>query len=206
MSCEIIQFSAAARTTRKAPRKPTAAKFTASCDDREERRPLEPPLTETCKNSRLRLTRRDAWWRAERVTDYWRARLDWHSALEIAHLHEIADSASLPLPGKESRFDLVDKWREAVVKQLLTPAPDGAAVTWKRAQLAGRRFSQLPTKQSGLNEQSPMTSRSSTHIRREPSGAPHEAPAPIGQEAQPAADCRARKAAEAMKGFLTIPE
>jgi hypothetical protein len=28
------------------------------------------------------------------------------------------------------------KKREAVVKQLLTPAPDGAAVTWKRAQLA----------------------------------------------------------------------
>jgi hypothetical protein len=44
------------------------------------------------------------------------------------------------------RLDLVDKWREAVVKQLLTPAPDGAAVTWKRAKLAGRGFSRLPTK------------------------------------------------------------
>jgi hypothetical protein len=41
---------------------------------------------------------------------------------------------------------LVDTWREAVVKQLLTPAPDGAAVAWKRAKLAGRGFSHLPTK------------------------------------------------------------
>jgi hypothetical protein len=36
-------------------------------------------------------------------------------------------------------------------------------------------------------------------------GSSHEAPAPIGQEAQPAADSCARKADEAMKGFLTIP-
>jgi hypothetical protein len=33
-----------------------------------------------------------------------------------------------------------------------------------------------------------------------------EAPAPIGQKAQPAADRRARKAAEAMKGLLRTPE
>jgi hypothetical protein len=32
-------------------------------------------------------------------------------------------------------------WREAVVQQLLTPA----AVVWKRAQVAGRGFSHLPT-------------------------------------------------------------
>jgi hypothetical protein len=32
------------------------------------------------------------------------------------------------------------------VKKLLTPAPDLRAVTWKRAQLAGRRFSHLPTR------------------------------------------------------------
>jgi hypothetical protein len=38
------------------------------------------------------------------------------------------------------------------------------------------------------------------------SRARHEAPAPVGQKAQPAADRRARKAVEAMKGFLTTPE
>jgi hypothetical protein len=80
------------------------------------------------------------------VTEYWRARLDWNSALEIAQKYRIADSASFPSVENENRFGLVDTWREAVVKQLLTPAPDGAAVAWKRAQLAGRGFSHLPTK------------------------------------------------------------
>jgi len=40
---------------------------------------------------------------------------------------------------------LVDTWREAVVKQLLTPLPDLAAIIWKRAKLASREFAQLPT-------------------------------------------------------------
>ena len=60
---------------------------------------------------------------------------------------EIGDSASFPEPREiETRWDMIGKWRAAVVKQLLTPAPDDAAVTWKRAQLAGRGFSYLPTK------------------------------------------------------------
>jgi hypothetical protein len=36
------------------------------------------------KNSRLRIARRDAWWRAGRVTDYWRARLDWPSITVVS--------------------------------------------------------------------------------------------------------------------------
>jgi hypothetical protein len=154
MSCEIIQFSAAARPARKGTYKPAATEGTAIGDGaltprqlrREGKPELPPPATETAKNSRIRIERRDAWWHAGWVSEYWRARLDWHSALEIAHKYEIGDSASFQLPGHNSRFELVDKWREAVVKQLLTPAPDGAAVAWKRAQLAGRGFSHLPTK------------------------------------------------------------
>lgn len=33
------------------------------------------------------------------------------------------------------RFGLIDLWRAALVKQMLTPAPDAAAVLWKRTQL-----------------------------------------------------------------------
>jgi hypothetical protein len=95
MSCEIIQFSAAARPARKALDKSTAAKVIASYDC-EERHPLAPPLTETCKNSRLRIARRGAWWHARRLVNYWRARMDWYHALEIAQQHGIADSASFP--------------------------------------------------------------------------------------------------------------
>jgi hypothetical protein len=109
-----------------------------------ERKPLPEPQTETCKNQRLRNARKHAWNRACWTTDYWRARLDWESELSCAQRWEIADSASLPSVG--DRNSLVKIWREAVVKQLLTPAPDGAAVAWKRAQLAGRGFSHLPTK------------------------------------------------------------
>jgi hypothetical protein len=41
---------------------------------------------------------------------------------------------------------LVDKWREAVAKKLLTPAPDPAAITWKRAKLKSSDFPHLPIK------------------------------------------------------------
>jgi hypothetical protein len=154
MSCEIIQFSTAARPVRSASDKQAPVGVTAIGNRlltprqrrREGKPELPPPATETAKNARIRTERRDAWWLAERVSEYWRTRLDWHSALGTAQKYGIADSASFPSAENESPFGLVDTWREAVVKQLLTPAPDGAAVTWKRAQLAGRGFSHLPTK------------------------------------------------------------
>jgi hypothetical protein len=93
MSCEVIQFSGFARPVRKAVGKPNSAEITDErindcitrvMERRERREKLPPPLTETAKNSRIRIARRDAWWHADRVADYWRARMDWHSALEIA--------------------------------------------------------------------------------------------------------------------------
>lgn len=65
--------------------------------------------------------------------------------MKLPKRYGIADSASFP-PTENDRIRLVDKWREAVVKQLLTPAPDLAAITWKRAKLASRDFSYLPIK------------------------------------------------------------
>jgi hypothetical protein len=53
-------------------------------------------LTDTCRNQRLRLSRRDAWWVARRSTDYWRARLDWHTALGLAQEYNVADANSYP--------------------------------------------------------------------------------------------------------------
>jgi hypothetical protein len=100
------------------------------------KRPLPEPLTETCKNQRLRLTRREVWWKASRLMQYWRARLDWHSALQCGQSHGgVADANSFPSADEENRFALVEMWRAANVKLILTPAPDAAAVAWKRAQL-----------------------------------------------------------------------
>jgi hypothetical protein len=56
----------------------------------------------------------------------------------------IGDSASFPSARNENRSGLVDAWREAVAKQLLTPAPYLGAVTWKRAKFKSRDFAHLP--------------------------------------------------------------
>jgi len=139
MSCEIIQFSVTAR-----PARPVSDKRPLGQRMREVKPALPPTATETAKNSRIRIARRDDWWHAGRVADYWRARLDWCSALGFAQRHEIADSGSFPSAEEESRYGLVEKWREAVARQLLTPAPTVADVAWKRAKIKSREFKQLP--------------------------------------------------------------
>ena len=35
---------------------------------------------------------------------------------------------------------MVKRWREAMARQLLTPAPDVGSVTWKKMVLAGRQL------------------------------------------------------------------
>ena len=91
-------------------------------------------LSTTCKNGRLRKARNEAWDRASHTTSYWNARLKWQCELKWAQDCGLADSDTFP-PAEERQL-LVDTWREAVVKQLLTPAPNVAAVAWKRAVLA----------------------------------------------------------------------
>jgi hypothetical protein len=154
MSCEIIQLSAFSRSTRPESDKHPPAGVTAignrALTPRQRRREgkpeLPPPATEIAKSSRIRITRRDAWWHADRVADYWRGRLDWHHGLEIAQQYGIADSASFPSAENENRSALVDKWRVAVAKKLLTPAPDLGAITWKRAKLKSSDLPYLPVK------------------------------------------------------------
>jgi hypothetical protein len=161
MSCEIIQLSAFGRPARTVSENTSAAEVTAFVDRgltprlirRLGKPELPPPATETAKNYRLRNARRDAWWHAGQVADYWRARLDWQSALDLAQQYKIGDSGSFPPPREiETRGELCDKWRAAVVKKLLTPAHDLAAITWKRAQLAGRGFSRLPIKTERIEQ------------------------------------------------------
>jgi hypothetical protein len=142
MSCEIIPFSTAARVSPKRSksivRAGTSRVSRVELDQEPERLARnEGELSTTCKNSRLRQARDKAWNRARHTTSYWRARLDWHSELKCAQEWELADSGSFPPAAEEDRLSLVDTWREAVVKQLLTPAPNVAAVVWKRAKLGG---------------------------------------------------------------------
>ena len=111
---------------------------------REGKPELPPPATETAKNARIRAERRDAWWLAAREADYWHARFKWRDELWATQRYGLADSASFPSAENENRFGLVDTWREAVAKQLLTPAPTLADVAWKRAKIKSDEFNRLP--------------------------------------------------------------
>jgi hypothetical protein len=65
--------------------------------------------------------------------------MDFESAVSIAQSRDIPEGRFHPdVSLKDLR--LVDRWREALVKQLLTPAADILSVTWKKAALAQGQY------------------------------------------------------------------
>jgi hypothetical protein len=120
MSAEIIQFAASVANR---PRKPG------------HKRELTDARTGTltAKNRSLRGERKKEWRRAHVATKYWKALLGFITAAAIARIHKMREA--------ECQFELkdcqpfVDKYRAALGKQLLTPAPDVASVNWKRAHM-----------------------------------------------------------------------
>jgi hypothetical protein len=121
MSAEIIDFTTRHRT----PRADDAPRQAAGT------------LTATAKNARLRLARREVWWKAEARTDYWRALLDFMNAVLIAKDHGLTEVSHAHTEiSEKARLSNVDIYRQALGKQLLTPAPDAASVNWKRHQLS----------------------------------------------------------------------
>jgi hypothetical protein len=96
---------------------------------------MPPPLTTTAKNARLRSARWEAWRRARAVTDYWRALLDFNHAVLHAKRHGLKEAQAHVGISEEGRWPILDSYREALGKQLLTPAPDVASVNWKRQRL-----------------------------------------------------------------------
>jgi hypothetical protein len=120
---------------------------------RREAHQLLPAATETGRNHRMRLSRRDAWWQAERLTDYLRARMNWHSALSLAQSWNVPGANSYPRckdDDFESRDADVSAWRVALVQQMLTPAPNVAAVNWKRIQLRDNQYRYVDVKPERL--------------------------------------------------------
>jgi hypothetical protein len=154
MSCEIIQFSAMLSAKRTEEIQASARAIVANVHQmpiepmfvRRERE-LPEPQTESCRNHRMRLGRRKAWTAARRLTDYWRARFEWHNQLSSAQDYDVADANSFPKSKDgEGRFALVALWRDALVKQMLTPAPDLGAIAWKRTQLKGGQHEHIGVK------------------------------------------------------------
>jgi hypothetical protein len=103
------------------------------------------------RNHRMRQSRRDAWRTAEGLTNFARARMDWHSSLQTAQSWNVAGSNEYPnFQDSQDRIGLVDRWRDALVKQMLTPAPDQAAVNWKRVQMRGGQYRYVGVKAEKL--------------------------------------------------------
>jgi hypothetical protein len=136
--CEIIQFSAI-KARKPIARPPSGGAAIYEPEEltfvSRERKPLAEPQTETCRNQRLRDSRQKAWYAARSLTEYWRAKMDWISALSLAQKNNVGDANSEPKCDYGTRQEFVDLWRVALLKQILTPAPDVNAVNWKRAQL-----------------------------------------------------------------------
>jgi hypothetical protein len=101
--------------------------------------PRNPPLTETARNTRLREQRKKAWQSAEAATRYWQARLRLDDAISIAQIREIPEGSFHPVVNCKGRLAMLAGWRDALARQLLTPAPDLGSVKWKQATLAGRQ-------------------------------------------------------------------
>jgi hypothetical protein len=103
---------------------------------------IEPArsLSITAQNGHLREQRHKVWRAAEAATRYWRARLDLHGAISWAQQMEVPEGRAHPAINDEDRYPLVEKWRAAFVKQLLTPAWDAASVAWKQNALARGKY------------------------------------------------------------------
>ncbi len=120
MSAELIDFTTHHRTpgADDAPRKAAGT------------------LTTTAKNERLRSARREAWWKAAALTNYWSALLDFTDAVSRAKNRGLKEACAHTETSHEARWSILDSYREALGKHLLTPAPDVVSVNWKRHQLS----------------------------------------------------------------------
>ncbi len=107
-------------------------------------------LSKTAENEHLRADRREVWRMAEAATHYWRARLDFGDAVLCVQRWEMPEGRSHAIVTHEDCGSMVNRWRAAMVKQLLTPAPDVAAVKWKQIALARRQHAYTDVKTESI--------------------------------------------------------
>jgi hypothetical protein len=145
MSCEIIQLSAIASLSKK-DRKQIARAAIRSRPSRVELEQEPAPrdekeLSTTCKNGRIRQERKEIWRMAEAATRYWSSRLDFQHAVSWAQRMGVPEGRDHPAdPEDRDRRANVEKYRAALVRQLLTPAWDAASVAWKQNALARGKY------------------------------------------------------------------
>jgi hypothetical protein len=67
--------------------------------------------------------------------DYWHALLNFHGAVLRAKRDGLKEARAHVEISEEERWSILDSYRDALGKLLLTPAPDVASVNWKRQRL-----------------------------------------------------------------------
>jgi len=73
---------------------------------------------------------------ADVVRRYWQIRLRFADAVSCVQQWGCPEGRSHPAAKPDDRRPLIDGYRAALLRQLLTPAPDAAAVKWKQMALA----------------------------------------------------------------------
>jgi hypothetical protein len=101
---------------------------------------LEPlpdeTLLDTEYNFIVRSSRRKVWRRAVATTRYFKVALEYGNAADN-YSHVVEQNSIAGLLTNAHHTTLVKAYREAISRQILTPAPNIAAIAWKRAQRDG---------------------------------------------------------------------
>ena len=80
----------------------------------------------------------DAWRQADAVMDYWLAAMKMRSAISWMQSFGCVEGDRYPIIEPEEHGTLVNKYRLAWAKLMLTPAPNSGHVRWKRMQLIAK--------------------------------------------------------------------
>jgi hypothetical protein len=98
------------------------------------------PATITAENFRLRKERYDAWRQVDAVMGYWLAAMRMNSAISCMQNFGADEGDRYPFIEPESHGTLINKYRLAWGKLMLTPAPNAGHVRWKRMQLIAEKY------------------------------------------------------------------
>jgi hypothetical protein len=97
-------------------------------------------VSDTAENFRLRQERYFAWREATAVMNYWLAVMRMKSAISCVQNYGTPEGDTHEFVTDETHGMLVTKWRAAWACLMLTPAPNGRELNWKRDQIKGKKW------------------------------------------------------------------
>jgi hypothetical protein len=97
-------------------------------------------ISGTAANFRLRQERHFAWREATAVMNYWLAAMKMKSAISCVQNYGTPEGDQHEFVTDETHGMLVTKWRAAWACLMLTPAPNGRELNWKRDQIKGKKW------------------------------------------------------------------